>query len=71
MQTVMCAESTPVLARVVPAYETVLNTWRRMMSDPEKQHLQAMLKAGTDKMKAQYNNQRYVKAFIISIGEFD
>jgi hypothetical protein len=67
----VCAERTPVLARVVPAFESVLNTWQTMSSNPEKQYLHGMLRAGIDKMKMQYNSQRYVKAFIISIGGFD
>ena len=68
LQSVLCAESTPVLACIIPAFNTLLSTWNRMLADPSKHHLKSMLKAGITKLISQYNEHQFTKTAIILIG---
>ena len=70
LQTVMCTESMPVLACVIPAFESLLATWMRMRDDPAKLHLKKMLNAGINKMTSQYNRIRFAKLSIIALLDY-
>lgn len=70
VQTVMCAERTPLLACVLPAFDSVLAAWKDMRNDPSKSHLRSALDAGIEKMTLQYNSCRYRRPFIFAIGNF-
>ncbi|KAF8531074.1 hypothetical protein JB92DRAFT_2692988, partial [Gautieria morchelliformis] len=39
LQAVMCTEHTPILACVLPAFDSLLSTWTRMRKEPSNAHL--------------------------------
>jgi len=63
----MSSEQTPVLCRVIPAFDSVITAWRQMRNDPSKAHLRPALDVGIEKMTSQYDDCRYGKAFIFAI----
>ena len=64
----MCAERTPILACILPAFNSVLAAWKDMRDDLSKSHLAPALGAGIKKMTSQYNKCRYHRPFIFAIG---
>jgi hypothetical protein len=64
----MCTEHTPILACVLPAFDSLLSTWTRMRREPSKLHLRKMIDTAVEKMASQYNERRFSKPYIISIG---
>ena len=68
LQVVMCTEHTPILACVVPTFDSLLVAWTQMHSDPSKVYLSAMLDAGMEKFSSQYNKHRFSKSTIIAMG---
>ena len=64
----MSAEYTPVLACVIPAFDSLLSAWSQMRANSAKQHLWKIIDAGLSKMTLQYNDCRFSKTAIISIG---
>ena len=68
LQVVMCIELTPILACVVPTFNSLLVAWTQMLSDPSKVHLSAMLDTGMEKLSLQYNKHRFSKSTIIAMG---
>ncbi|KAF8521700.1 hypothetical protein JB92DRAFT_3275526 [Gautieria morchelliformis] len=59
----MCTEHTPILACVLPAFDSLLSTWTR----PSNAHLRRMIDAAVEKMTSQYNERHFSKPHIISI----
>ncbi|KAF8509475.1 hypothetical protein JB92DRAFT_2730090 [Gautieria morchelliformis] len=68
LQAVMCTEHTPILACILPAFDSLLSTWTRMRKEPSNAHLRRMIDAAVEKMTSQYNERRFSKPHIISIG---
>ncbi|KAF8521183.1 hypothetical protein JB92DRAFT_3280079 [Gautieria morchelliformis] len=63
----MCTELTPILACVVPTFDSLLAIWIRMRDDPSKSHLSSMLDGGNEKLSSQYNERRFSKSTIIAM----
>ena len=64
----MCAEHTPILACVIPVFDALPSAGMQMRADPQKQHLRHMLDAGINKLITQYNDQRFSKTTVFSVG---
>jgi hypothetical protein len=64
----MCTERLPILACVLPAFDSLLSAWTQMCNSPSMLHLRKMLEVGIEKLTLQYNERRFSKSHVISIG---
>jgi len=64
----MSKERAPMLACVIPIFEFLISQWKKMLAKPSLVHLHRMLEAGLNKFNSKYDEYRFSKPVIFSIG---